>query len=76
MSSDEAILGIQNAALGSTGASCISKELSHQQAWSVLLRSEQLQREAVARPIITREDKVKQIEICWRKRTRGRNPRR
>jgi len=76
MNLDEAIFDVQDAAVESTGASCISKEISYQQAWSILLRTQQLQREADARPIITPEEKTKQIEICWRKRTRGRKHRR
>lgn len=73
---DEAIFNIQDIALEATGASCINKDISYQQAWSILLRSQQLQKEAKDRPIITPEEKVRQIEVCWRKRTHNRNHRR
>ena len=68
MNLDEAILNIQNAALEVIGTNCINKEISYQQAWSIFLRSEQLRKETGGRPVITREDKLKQIDICWKKR--------
>lgn len=67
---ERAIVDIQYAALDAEGLGCISKEIGFQQAWSILLRSQQLKKEAEGRPVISREQKSKQMDICWNKKSR------
>ena len=67
ISLEEAILIIQDAAINPKGSSGISKKLSFQQAWSIVLRSRQLQWDADNKTGFPPEILSRQTEICWKK---------
>jgi hypothetical protein len=67
---------IQSNALNTDNNNCVARVLTYQQAFSIMLRSEQLAREGSLRPHkINAEEKAKQIELCYEQRLRYR-PRR
>lgn len=65
-----AVEKIQRAAMEATGSSIIPTELDFQQALSIHLRSKQLARENQMNTI-SKQEKHKQINACWRKRELG-----
>jgi hypothetical protein len=67
----EVIETIQQNALNNTNDNCVARVLTYQQAFSIMLRSEQLIREGSMRPHrISDEEMQKQIEICHKQRYR------
>ena len=61
---EQMILTIQQTALQG-GDNKLPRELTYQQAFSILLRSWELAEEGSG---ITRKEKAKQVKTCWRQR--------
>ena len=66
---DNKVVAIQAAALNTNLSNGVKRELTFQQAYSILIRSKSLSREAVFRPCeITNEELRAQTEECYRQR--------
>lgn len=61
----ERIAAVQESALNPVNPNCVSRELTFQQAWSIVLRSEELTNYPTDNQQLLRE-----IETCYRQRMR------